>query len=478
MLKYALGPAASHHSSALLHQSALTPAPFKPYLNSHTALQRSDNFISYPQRTRAKFGASSITSRRVQGLKSVVIAMSSSRKYESMSSLEPSDQSEGVKVWRGPVAGDISFLRLEEDAFLRPPGEGEVQVRVAAVGLNFADVFTCLGLYEAAPQKNYVPGLEFSGVVTAIGPPKADTERLEPEGIEVGSSVMGVTRFGAYSTRINTDMQLVRRLPENWTFTQGAAALVQGLTVWYGMSELGRLRAGDTVLIHSAAGGCGLRALAMCQCVGASSVAVVGSASKAEFLLKEFPELKSEQVIVRPKGRGQAAAFKRDLEQALSSVGANEGFSIIMDSLLGPLFQPGWDLLRKGGKYVIYGAASMTPQGGLKGMQALGAWIKLAWQWLFRPKLDLLSMPGSNKAVFGFNLIWMFDRLPAMSPLMDEMLRLQIPPPTVGHVFDFSDAKDALRLFQTGTTQGKVVLEVKEFWDHHDRPAHEKDNSI
>jgi NADPH:quinone reductase-like Zn-dependent oxidoreductase len=74
---------------------------------------------------------------------------------------------------------------------------------VAAIGLNFADLFTCLGLYNAAPKADFVPGLEFSGVVEATGP---DCCR----GLQVGDHVMGVTRFGAYATHLNVNEILVR----------------------------------------------------------------------------------------------------------------------------------------------------------------------------------------------------------------------------------------------------------------------------
>ena len=79
----------------------------------------------------------------------------------------------------------------------------QVRVRVAAVGLNFADLFTCLGLYNAAPKTDFVPGLEFSGVVDATGP---ECYR----GLKVGDRVIGVTRFGAYTTHLNVNDILVR----------------------------------------------------------------------------------------------------------------------------------------------------------------------------------------------------------------------------------------------------------------------------
>lgn len=150
-------------------------------------------------------------------------------------------------------AGSISSLELVEGSI--PPLErGQVVVSVKAVGLNFADVFSALGLYGATPKGSFVPGLEFSGVVAEVGPDS-------PISVRVGDRVMGCTRFGAYTTRIAVPASQLRPLPEDWSFKQGAAFLVQGLTVMYGLRQLGQLDRGETALIHSAAGGCGQFAL-------------------------------------------------------------------------------------------------------------------------------------------------------------------------------------------------------------------------
>ena len=143
-----------------------------------------------------------------------------------------------------------------------------------------------LGLYQATPPTPFVPGLECCGVVTALGPPRADL----PEGtvvpdLKVGDSVMCVTRFGAYATKVNAQTHQTRKLPAGWTHEQGAAFLVQGLTAYYALRALGNVRKGHTVLVHSAAGGCGLFGLGICEAVGARAVATVGSASKKEIIL-------------------------------------------------------------------------------------------------------------------------------------------------------------------------------------------------
>jgi len=357
----------------------------------------------------------------------------------------------GRQVWKGDKAGSIECLALVNED-LPAPLPDEIRVSVRSIGLNFADVFTCLGLYGASSSTNFIPGLEFSGVVEEVG--ENCTRSLK-----VGDRVMGVTRFGAYSSHLNVAEYLVRKLPASWSFNEGAAFMVNSITVWYGMKALGDLRKGSTVLVHSASGGCGLQALAICEKVGAVPVGTVGSPQKLELVLDRYPHLRSEQLLVRPRSN-VAAEFDRQLAGALEAMGETEGFAVVMDAVLGEMFDPGWKRLRRGGRYVVYGAASMTPTGGLKGLSGLLEWAKLGWRYLWRPKLDLLAMPSENKAVFGFNLIWMFDRLDELEPLIDDMMALGLPAPYVGHVFQFSSVPDALRMFQSGRTQGKVVIEV------------------
>ena len=108
---------------------------------------------------------------------------------------------------------------------------------------NFADVFACLGLYSATPKGSFVPGLEFAGVIEAMGPPAArDDSAAMPAGIlRSGTRVVGLTRFGGYATALNADARFLRPLRDGWSFEQGAAFPVQALTAWYGLVRLARV---------------------------------------------------------------------------------------------------------------------------------------------------------------------------------------------------------------------------------------------
>ena len=362
-------------------------------------------------------------------------------------------------------AGSVASLELRETPPLPPAGAGEVLIKVAAVGLNFADVFSVLGLYSATPDSRFTPGLEFSGEILEVGAgPATYVEFAGPEAKEaaerdarkfrVGDRVSGVVRFGAYATHVLVPAHQLRKVPTSWTFEQAAALNVQGLTSFYGLKALGGLRKGDTVLVHSAAGGCGLLALAICEAVGATAIGTVGAASKVSVILERFPRMDPARVIVRDR-----KGFQGQLDAALEAVGA-EGFDIVLDAVLGDYFPAGWASLAKGGRYVTYGAADMTPQGDSVWSVLSFAWLKLAWKYLTRPKVDPLAMMAENRGILGFNLIWMFSKVSLLAPLLEELYALKLAPPHVGHVFAFEEAPEAIRLFQSGRTTGKVVLKL------------------
>ena len=165
-------------------------------------------------------------------------------------------------VWRIDRAGSLDRLRRAEER-LPPPAAGEVQVAVHAVGLNFADVFACLGLYSATPAGAFVPGLEAAGVITAVGPALGG-----PSAFGIGDRVVVLTRFGGYATALNIDSRYLAPVPQGWSFAEAAAWPVQALTAWYGLVQLGAVRAGHVVRLQSAAGGVGLQALAILERLG------------------------------------------------------------------------------------------------------------------------------------------------------------------------------------------------------------------
>jgi len=178
----------------------------------------------------------------------------------------------------------------------------------------------------------------------------------------------------------------------------------------YGMIDLGKGEPGKTVLVHSAAGGVGGFALQICRMLGMTPVAVVGSKAKQAYVAEQY-DLPLSQIIVRPRRRSK---WVRALDGALANLRLGsaeiEGFDIVMDSLAGKYFQGAYDALARGGRHVMFGAAVFTPWGDSgKVWWSPFFWLHIVPTFLRRPKLDVQQMIGENKAVMGFNLIWMTD---------------------------------------------------------------------
>ena len=341
-----------------------------------------------------------------------------------------------------PRAGSLDRLRRTTEP-LAPPAPGEARVAVKAIGLNFADVFACLGLYSATPKGSFVPGLEFAGILEDAEPrARNDAPALLP-----GTPVMGVTRFGAYTTALNVHPAYLRPMPPGWSFEEGAAFPVQALTAWYGLVRLARVCRDEIVLVHSAAGGVGLNALRLLDAMGARVIATVGGAAKQAFLV-EHAGLDPRRIIVRNR-----ASFGAQLDSALESAGA-PGLDVVFDAIAGPYFRPAFERLRPEGRHVIYGAADFMPRGARAG------YLRLLPRYLRRPRLDPVQMIGQNRSVLAFNLIWLWGHVERLAAGYTALDGLITAPAFVGRTFPFDAVPAALRWLQRGESVGKIVVTV------------------
>lgn len=327
--------------------------------------------------------------------------------------------------------GSIDELKLREGN-LPMPGDLEVTVEVKSIGLNFADIFAIQGLYKAAPKMNFIPGLEYSGIITKTG---KLVRNLEP-----GNRIMGVTRFGGYSSHINIDRRYVYKLPDDWTLEEGAGFLVHVLTAYYGMVYLGGLETGSTVLIHSAAGGVGIWANRIAKKYSAFTIGTIGNPGKMDFCKKEG----CNKVIVRSDD------FEDDLRRALNGRDLN----LVMDCIGGKIFKTGYRMLAPQGRIVAYGSARYASPGSKPNF------LKMALTYWRRPKIDPQTIINYNKAIMGFNLIYLYEKTELMGKLLEEISRLNLPKPVIGHSFEFERIHEAIYFFQRGNNIGKVVVNI------------------
>ena len=335
--------------------------------------------------------------------------------------------------------GGYERLVLETQA--DPTGALEpqaVEIDVAACGVNFADCIVRMGLYESA--KHYVgwpitPGFEVAGLVRRVG---AEVERFR-----VGDAVIGVTRFGGYTTRLVVPAHQVFAVPTGWTFAQAAALPAVHLTAWWALFELAHPRPGARLLVHSAAGGVGQALCAQGRIAGAHVTGVVGGSAKID--------------AARRAGATHVEVAGPGLEARLRAHAPN-GFDVVLDATGYETLGASFRLLAPGGKLVVYGFHSMFSRG-----RGRPSWPKLVWGWLRTPRFNPLDLTGANKSLLAFNLSYLFDRTDLLAHALADFERWiaegRLAPPEVT-TFPFDRAADAQRALQTGTTTGKLVLTV------------------
>ena len=335
------------------------------------------------------------------------------------------------KAYRIKKAGSINNLKLIEEV-ISEPSENEVTVELKAIGLNFADLFAIQGLYSATPKGSFIPGLEYSGKVVKIGSGITN--------LKINEKVMGVVRFGGYTTHLNIDYRYIQKLPAEWIYEEGASFLIHSLTAYYALVELGNIKENHTVLVHSAAGGVGIYANRIAKKYKAYTIGTVGNNSKIDFLKKEG----YDDVIVRDD------QFKEKLKQSL----AGRELNIVLESIGGKIFKDSFDLLSSTGRIIIYGAAHYMSK------SSRPSYPKVAYKYLTRPKVDPLSLSDTNRSVMGFNLIYLWDKPDYMRRILEVIKNYNLKKPYVGATFNFDELSVALKHFQSGKTIGKVVIKI------------------
>ncbi|MFJ7201665.1 MULTISPECIES: SDR family NAD(P)-dependent oxidoreductase, partial [unclassified Streptomyces] len=214
---------------------------------------------------------------------------------------------------------------------IAPLAAGEVRVSMRAAGVNFRDVLIALGRY---PGEATI-GSEGAGVVVEVG---ADVTDLRP-----GDRVMGMFA-GAAGPLSVTDRRLVTRIPAGFTFAEAAATPIVFLTAYYGLVDVGRLRAGESVLVHSAAGGVGMAAVQLARHWGA---VVYGTASQAKWPATGLPENRL------------ASSRDLDFEERLRAATGGEGFDMVLNSLTEGFLDASLRLMPRGGRFAEMGKADI-----------------------------------------------------------------------------------------------------------------------
>jgi len=222
-----------------------------------------------------------------------------------------------------------------EDVEVGEPGRGQVRLRQEAAGLNFIDVYHRTGLYKQ--ELPFTPGVEGAGVVEAVGP--------DVTGVSVGDRVAYAGPIGGYAEERLIDASRVVRLRESIPSEQAAAMMLQGLTAHMLLYGVHRVQAGETILVHAAAGGVGLIMCQWAKALGATVIGTVGSDEKAE--------------LARAHGCDHPIVYTRqDFVAEVDRITNGAKLPVVYDGVGRDTFMKSLDCLHRRGMMASFGNAS------------------------------------------------------------------------------------------------------------------------
>lgn len=312
--------------------------------------------------------------------------------------------------------GDRTQLKPEMLA-LAPPGPGEIRVRQTAIGVNFVDVYHRTGLYRL-PALPSTLGAEGAGFVEAVGPGVSGLEegqRIAYAGAPVGS----------YAAVRNLPAGRAVSLPDAVSFDTAAGAMLRGMTAHMLFAYVRPLRAGDTILVHAAAGGLGLVLVQWAKALGARVLGTVGSAGKAE--------------LARAHGLDEAVLYRQqDFVAAARAFGGGDGVDFAIDGIGGDTLMSSLDAVKPYGMVASIG--QVAGDIGRIDPNDIGPYRSIAF-----------ARPG----VFRFMSDIGRYREGAQATLRRIEGGLQVK---IGHALPLSEAAEAHRLIESGQTMGSVLL--------------------
>jgi NADPH:quinone reductase len=297
---------------------------------------------------------------------------------------------------------------------------GEAIVRVAAVGLNFADTLITRGKYQFKPDLPFSPGAEIAGIVENVGP--------NDLGIHVEQPVMAYVNWGGAAEKIAVDVRSLVPVPDGVPMTVAAGLSVTYGTAIHGLADRGRLKAGETVVVTGAAGGAGQAAVEIAKLMGARVIAVVSSEEKA--------------AIARSAGADDVILFPgSDLKLEVRNLTGGNGADVVYDCIGGEASEPLVRAMAWQGRFLVVGfAAGEIPKIPLNLLLVKGAEISGVF-WGEAVKRD----PAGHRANMLKVLQWVGEK------------RLV---PRVQATYPLERIVDALGVLDRREATGKIILIV------------------
>jgi NADPH:quinone reductase len=320
------------------------------------------------------------------------------------------------------LSGPASALALvdapepqEPPAHMLTPGEG-VLIDVHAAGVSFPEVLQTRGEYQLKPPLPFIPGSEVAGIVRSASP---------GAGVAVGERVAAFCALGAFAEQAVAPPFLTFPLPAALDFAQGAGLILNYHTAYFALHLRGRLRAGETVLVHGASGGVGTAALQVARGLGARTIAVVSSDAKAQ--------------VARDAGADEVLRTDGPWKDEAKALG---GVDVVLDPVGGDRFTDSLRTLREDGRLVVVGfTGGAIPEVKvnrllLNNVEVVGA----GWGAYALAKPELCREIGGALA---------------------NMIEQGFVRPLVGARFPLEQASQALQAIDERRATGKVVLDVQ-----------------
>ncbi len=314
-----------------------------------------------------------------------------------------------------PVGGPENLKYLDGEQ--PEPREGEVLVKLESIGVNFIDIYYREGLYKA-PEQPVRLGSEGAGTVVSLGPGVTK--------FAVGERVAYAMARGSYAEYASVPQQVLAKLPDDVSFDHGAAVMLQGMTGHYLTRSTFRLRAGQTCLVHAAAGGAGLLIVQLAKIVGATVIGTCSTSDKAKLVTEHG----ADHVIIYTE---------QDFVTEVKRITGNAGLDVVYDSVGKSTFEKSLECLKPRGLMASFGQSS-----GPIGPTDPLILAQKGSLYLTRPSLaNYISDPAE--------LAWRSSEL--FQWISEGRLRLRI------HCkYKLSEAADAQRDLVSRQTAGKLLL--------------------
>jgi NADPH:quinone reductase-like Zn-dependent oxidoreductase len=328
-----------------------------------------------------------------------------------------------AKVVRFHETGGPEVLKIE-DLEVPPPGKGEVQIRVNALGLNRAESMFRRGQYLEEPKLPARLGYEAAGTVAALGP--------GVQGFKVGDAVSTIPSFslnahGVYAEVANVPVPAVTRHPASLSWEAAAAVWMQYLTAYGALIDIAHLSKGDTLAVPAASSSVGLAAIQIANRVGAVPIALTRGSSKRQALLDHG----AAHVI---------ATDEQDLVKQILKLTAGKGARVVFDPVGGPTFTKLVQSTSRLGILFLYGALSPEPTP--------------------LPLFDVLARSTTIRGYVLMEITGDPERLERAKKFINDGLADRSLSPVIAKTFALEDIVEAHRYLESNQQIGKVVVTV------------------